>query len=146
MSLKFFLSMDEYKIYYKTLVKFRNEIKISFFNRTNLKVTIKSWKDGFEKAQLLFLLSESNNDSYILNQNSDYFKDKISEYIFYLLELNGEIQMKKLKISKIHYKDKNKAKEWRNNLIKMLHPDISFHAKTKEATEAINLIYKAMIK
>jgi hypothetical protein len=97
----------------------------------NLKITIKDFS----------IIRESKDIN-----NNNYFKSKEDEYIFYLVELDGELQQEKLKISLMHYKDRDKAKEWRDKLITMIHPDKSNHSNATKATEKINEIYKRMIK
>ena len=78
--------------------------------------------------------------------NSSYFRAKESEYIYYLVELYGEIQREKLGIQRILYKDKEKAKKWRNNIIKIVDPDRSTHPKATESAKKLHEIYKEMIK
>ena len=75
---------------------------------------------------------------------SHYFKSKEDEYIFYLLELEGSLQQEKLEIDIAHYKDKAKAKEWRNNLLALIHPDRSKHPQIENATAKLNDLYTRM--
>ena len=78
--------------------------------------------------------------------SSSYFQSLEDEYIFYLIELDGEIQQEKLKIDRTFYKDKTKAKNWRNSIIEVIHPDKSQHPNATKATEILNEIYTRMIK
>jgi hypothetical protein len=78
--------------------------------------------------------------------DSNYFKSKEDEYIFYLVELDGELQQEKLKIDLSLYKDKEKAKEWRDSIITVIHPDVSKHSNVNDATAKLNEIYKRMTK
>ena len=78
--------------------------------------------------------------------NHSRFKSKEDEYIFYLLDLDGEIQSKKLNIKPILYKDKIKAKKWRNNITKIINPNISKDRQAMEATKKLNNIYENMMK
>ena len=78
--------------------------------------------------------------------NEPYFKSKEDEYIFYLVELNGEIQQEKLNIKRILYRNKEKAKKWRNDIIKIIDPDRINHPKATQSAKVLNEIYKEMIK
>ncbi len=76
----------------------------------------------------------------------DYFNSKESEYIYYLIELDGEIRQKKLNITRILYKDKQKAKKWRDEVIKIIHPDKNSHPNATKSSKILNEIYEEMIK
>ncbi|NEW61704.1 hypothetical protein GSY74_10440 [Sulfurovum sp. bin170] len=78
--------------------------------------------------------------------NDNYFKSKEDEYIFYLLELNGEMQQKKLNIERILYKDRTKATKWRDDIIQIIDPDKSSHPKVTQSAKVLNKIYEEMIK
>jgi hypothetical protein len=117
------------------VVQFKTESTSLNFIETllnNLKITIKDFS--------------ISNESKVILSDSNYFKTKEDEYIFYLVELDGEMQQEKLKISRMHYADKEKAKKWRDELITMVHPDKSNHSNATKATKKINEIYKRMIK
>jgi len=117
------------------VVQFKTESTSLNFIETllnNLKITIKDFS--------------ISNESKVILSDSNYFKTKEDEYIFYLVELDGEMQQEKLKISRMHYADKEKAKKWRDEIITMIHPDINSHLNATKATEKINEIYKRMIK
>ena len=43
-----------------------------------------------------------------------YFKDETSKYIFFLVELEGKIQLDFLGVNPSHYSNKEKAKDWYN--------------------------------
>jgi len=81
-----------------------------------------------------------------ISHDSNYFKSKEDEYIFYLIELDGELQQDKLNIDLSLYKDKEKAKAWRNGIITVIHPDTSEHPNINNATAKLNEIYKRMTK
>ena len=85
-------------------------------------------------------------ESKVIANDSNYFKSKEDEYIFYLVELDGELQQEKLKIDLSLYKDKEKAKKWRNSIITVIHPDASSHPNVNDATAKLNEIYKRMTK
>lgn len=77
---------------------------------------------------------------------SNYFKDESSEIIYCILELQGEARVQKLGINRLHYVDKQYAREWKNKLIKVIHPDQCTHVNANEATIELNKLYGEMIK
>ncbi|WP_252178100.1 hypothetical protein [Endozoicomonas sp. 4G] len=77
---------------------------------------------------------------------SDYFLSEESELIYYLAVLTGEAQINALKIAPSFYKDKKKAKAWRNKIIKKINPEKSQHSDAKKATEVLNSLYERMLK
>jgi len=93
-------------------------------------------------------------DLYILKENETpqnlkdilYFKSLEDEYIYSLVELDGELRKEKLNIDISLYKNKEKAKEWRNNLMNIIHPDKSNHPNATKASEILNELYTNMIK
>lgn len=70
------------------------------------KVTARSWKILYEK----YILPKVQEDM--------YFKDEISKYIFYLVELNGKLQMDFLEVSYDLYTDEKKANKWYKQIVK----------------------------
>ena len=95
---------------------------------------------------LKFIQDFSIINSKSIANESNYFKSKADEYIFYLVELDGELQQEKLNIDLALYKDKAKAKEWRNKIITLIHPDTNNHPHVNDATAKLNEIYKRMTK
>ena len=75
-----------------------------------------------------------------------YFKSKANEYIYYLVELYGEVQKEKLNIKLVHYKSKEKAKKWRDNIIDIIHPNKSTHPDATKAYSVLDEIYREMLK
>lgn len=73
-----------------------------------------------------------------------YFKSKTAEYIFYLLELDGEARASKLNITASHYRRKNKARIWRENMMEILNE--GDHEYKAAAIKKLNEIYKDMIE
>jgi len=49
-------------------------------------------------------------------------------------------------IQQIFYKDKEKAKKWRDNIMTIIHPDRSTHPKAIKSAEILNEIYQDMMK
>ncbi|MDO4690572.1 MAG: hypothetical protein Q4A58_04685 [Fusobacterium sp.] len=73
-----------------------------------------------------------------------YFKDEISKYIFYLVELEGKKQLDFLGITYEHYCDKEIAEKWHKEMVKLIHPDICKHPKATEAMQTLEKLYKGM--
>ena len=70
-----------------------------------------------------------------------YFKDETSKYIFFLVELEGKIQLDFLGVNPSHYSNKEKAKDKIKNIIEK-----SEHSKADEAMASLEKLYKWMIK
>ena len=133
----------------KSLGKFRDVCKkIKEDVGENIKVTGRSWADLYKNIvsfrEIIEKISKDNKHHEKEN-TEEYFISKIDEYIFYLLELEGELRMKKLGINKSHFTNKKKAKQWRDKISKEIHPDKSDHEKSEEAMAKLNSIYEAMI-
>ena len=73
-----------------------------------------------------------------------YFKDEVSKYIFFLVELKGKPQLDFLGIDPSHYSNKEKAKNWYNKIKKII--EKSGHSKVDEAMVSLEKLYKGMAK
>ena len=115
-----------------------------------IKMGSNSWKGLYDKILSLKkinnIFEDDNGQAYYNNSNSDYFKSEADRYIFCLLELSGEERMKKLKIYKSLYINKEAAKEWYTNIVKSIHPDVCKCQRATEAMAELTSIYKKMIK
>ncbi len=133
----------------KSLGKFREVCKkIKEDVGENIKVTGRSWADLYKNIVSLREIIEKiskDNKPHEKENKEEYFISKVDEYIFYLLELEGELRMQKLGINKSHFTNKKKAKQWRDKISKEIHPDKSDHEKSEEAMAKLNSIYEAMI-
>lgn len=72
-----------------------------------------------------------------------YFKNKASKYIFYLVALEGKIQMDFLGIDKKNYGNRERAKIWYEKIKKKI--ENSKHQKLEEAIKNLDKLYKGMI-
>ena len=134
----------------KSLGKFMSVKKeISNDVGENIKITGRSWKDLFNNIikfkEVVQKINISNINTCNNEDTNEYFTSKANEYIFYLTELDGEIRMKKLGITKSHFSNKNKAKKWRDTISKEIHPDINNHPKSNIAMSKLNDMYSSMI-
>lgn len=85
-------------------------------------------------------------DSDINIESDKYFKSKQHRYIFTLTELDGENRAKILEITKELYHDKDKAKIWRDKIIKLIHPDICTIEGAEKAMAKLNELYSRMVE
>ncbi|MGL4911729.1 MAG: hypothetical protein ACRC3Y_04780 [Romboutsia sp.] len=89
---------------------------------------------------------EDGNKEEIENYNNPYFSSLANEYIYYLLELDGELRNKNLGIINNHFKNKKKAKEWKDKILKVIHPEVSRHPNSSEAIAELNSIYNKLLE
>lgn len=84
-----------------------------------------------------------------MEKNTDlmdvYFKTEQHKIIFALMYTDTSLRERLLGISKELYLDKERAKEWRNDILKKIHPDICKIAGADEAVKSINELYFRMI-
>ena len=136
----------------KTLGKF-NDLKKEIKNDVEEKVKIsgRSWDDVYKKIVDFRNITQKVGKeldikpSIKINDEDTYFTSKANEYIFYLTELDGEIRMKKLGVTKTHFTNKKKAKTWRDKISKEIHPDKNKSSKATDAMTKLNNMYSNMI-
>lgn len=75
---------------------------------------------------------------------ASYFNSLTDEYLFYLLELEGELRMKKLGITRQHFSNSKVAKQWYRSLAKMIHPDVCHHPNATLAMNQLTQLYREM--
>lgn len=75
-----------------------------------------------------------------------YFISKQHRYVFALVELDGENRAKLLEITRELYYDKNKAKAWRDKIIKLIHPDVCIIDGVEKAMAKVNELYSRMVE
>ena len=105
------------------------EAKIEIAKILNKKVIASSWHVLYDK--------------YVTEDL--YFKDKISKYVFFLVELEGKLQLDFLGITYEYYSNKKIAEKWHKEMIKLIHPDRCKHPKATEAMQVLEKLYKGMI-
>ena len=86
------------------------------------------------------------NKEEIENEKDKYFISKQHRYIFALVELDGTIRAKILGIAQELYHDKNKAKMWRDTLVKQIHPDVCSIDGAEAAVAKVNELYSRMVE
>ncbi len=72
-----------------------------------------------------------------------YFKNEEAKYIFYLVALEGKLQMDFLNIDIEHYENRERSKIWYEEIKKKIKD--SKHPKLEEAIKNLNRLYKGMI-
>jgi hypothetical protein len=109
-----------------------------------LKSTVKNLQQQLQKleAELVALRQPSTTAK---GTDSDYFISPEAEIIYSIIKLDGESRLKALGVNRTHYRDAKKAKEWRNNLARKVHPDKCFHPLAGQAIDEITAIYKNMV-
>lgn len=75
-----------------------------------------------------------------------YFKSPIHRFIFALVELDGESRQRILGINQELYNDKAKAKIWRDNIAKYIHPDDCKIEGAQDAMSKLNELYSRMVE
>ena len=107
----------------KYTVTYESGVKRTYSKMTK---TIKAWMDS--------------HNTY----SNPFFKDLASETIFYLLQMSGEERTDRLHITVMLYKDKSLARRWRDDLMKIVHPDNCKHPMAAQAAAEVTRIYKRM--
>lgn len=92
-------------------------------------------KENEEATRIVEKVKEKPSNEILNNDGdeSEYFKSKSDELIFYILELNGKNRNQKLGVMNEFYKDKVAAEKWRRNILLKIHPDICNNSKASEA-------------
>lgn len=127
---------------------------------SEVKLTLGSWEKLYEsinEVQKIILQSKKNSKNIVKkterkkkkkeqeNITELYFKSEDAEYIYYLIELKGEMQLEKLKVTKNCFTNKRSAKLWRDKIARIIHPDVCEHEHSKKACEALDTLYKEML-
>ncbi len=106
---------------------------------------------GYKKAEMVRILIDRLNKTPAKAEvesteyDDPFFKSAAAKAIFYLIYGSGTARTDALKITEELYTDAAKAREWRNNLMKLVHPDSCQHPQAGEAAKEITRIYKRMI-
>lgn len=128
----------------------RQEIQNNLSERIELKA--RGWEELWEAVQAIQKLSSNNfkesQESKVINTTDDnllYFKSKADKIIYALVELDEEYRLKALGVDRSHYRDSNKAKQWRNELAKIIHPDLCIHPKAALAINKLTELFENMV-
>ena len=129
----------------------RQRIQNSLGQRFSLKV--RSWQELLEAVQRLqSLVSDSSiqltqeiQAAVVSDEYSLYFNSEEARFIYALVELDGEQRLKELGVNKSYYRDFNKAKKWRNEVAKIIHPDVCKHPKATLAINKLTELFENMV-
>ena len=78
-----------------------------------------------------------------MNNQDLYFKNEETKYIFYLVALEGKIQLDFLNIDRWHYGNRERARNWYEEIKKKI--ENSKHLKLEEAIKNLNKLYRGMV-
>jgi hypothetical protein len=131
----------------------RQDIRNTLGNTLSLKA--RSWQNLWESIQsvqnlISEQLGQQNQENTTTNisisdEGSLYFKSEASRIIYALVELDQKYRLKELRVNQSYYQDADKAKQWRNELAKIIHPDICKHPKAALATSKLTELFENMV-
>lgn len=132
----------------KALGKFntvKKEIKDDLLDKVD--ISGRGWDELYSNVvQFKFIIENANKAMQSEREINSYFYSEGHEYIYYLVELNGDIKKNNLGINKNLYTNKKKAKEWKDRISKKIINEATDHPNLNRALEELNNIYQEMIK
>jgi len=102
------------------------------------------WASAKQRAERL--IKELSDDDTPDEPEIEYFKSEGDRIIYALVELNGTARQNALEVTLAQHSNKSAATEWRNNLAKVIHPDICPHRKAGEALVELAEMYEEMTR
>lgn len=146
-------NLEEFKELGKMLeIKYEVQEKLG----DRIKIRSRSWEELFSAIQQLKQLLNFQSSDTIPNDqlnlpskndsNIDYFKTRTDEIIYALIELKGKQRQEKLNITNFCYNNAQYAKKWRNDILKLIHPDKTKHPKAEEAVTLLQELYEGMVE
>lgn len=122
---------------------------------TRLQLKVRGWKNLLEVVEHLrsFTISSKaistlgfSKEINFYDGDSLYFKSEAARIIYALVKLDGDQRLQELKIDRSYYRDSEKAKKWRNEIAKLIHPDRCNHPQSAVATNKLSEIFNNMIR
>ena len=136
------------------MLEIKYKIQEKLGNR--IKIRSRSWEELFSATQQLkqllqLQLSKTVSDDQLNLQSKndndiEYFKTRTDEIIYALVELNGKQRKQKLNITSFCYNNPQYAKKWRNDIVKLIHPDKTKHPMAEKAMTLLQELYEGMVK
>lgn len=121
--------------------------EINDFCNQSIIIKTNSWEKFYIAIDNIKKICNLNNAVEQVEICDDlYFKGIAEKYIFFLLELDGKQRLDKLCVNRLHYAKKEIANKWRNDIAKIIHPDICHHPNAEKAMSELNDMYKEMIE
>ncbi|MEN0067123.1 MAG: hypothetical protein AAGA48_33640 [Myxococcota bacterium] len=102
-----------------------------------LRIRARGWKD---LLRLLFDLRSG------LQLDGEFYVSREAEVIHALLHLNGELKERALGLSLRHFSNVKLAREWRDEMALLVHPDRCHRPDAAKAMAAVQRIYNRMIR
>ena len=98
--------------------------------------------ESLKKISTLFPpISTSNGNSY----SSDlFFKSETEKYLYGLTEVDGASRIKLLGIRDEFYSNSSAARNWRDHIIHLIHPDSNPHPSANKAASKLSELYENM--
>jgi hypothetical protein len=152
MSLEWLAAQDiEQLKAYGSFQSVRQQIDESLEGKFELKA--RGWQDLLAAVSTLrkllinsgAVLSSPKHTDLEQKSTSEYFTSEESRLIYALLYLDAELRAKELGIQKLHFRDKEVAKTWRNEISKKIHPDMCPHPNAADAIAKLNELYERMV-
>lgn len=118
---------------------------------SRLQIKSRGWKDLNEVLEILRVINSATGGpkdlltERIVQQDIAYFKSETDRLIYALIELSGEAQLKALGINKSHFRDSHKAKQLRNSIVHLIHPDKCNHPKAKDAMTKLTKLFNEVV-
>lgn len=106
-----------------------------------IKITSASWSGLYDRICIFRDMIQALE----VGNKFDYFKSEEDEIIFYVLEMDGKKRSDKLGITRKCFMDKEEARKWKNNILKIIHPDKINNKYATDAVAEINQLYKEMV-
>lgn len=103
-----------------------------------IQIKVTSYEDLLEYIKVL-------RCKWIDFQDDEFFKSQESKYLFCLTEVDGKRRNEAIGLTDDLYDDKDKAKKWYRNIVKIIRPDIKHDDKTKKAFNELNKLYKTIM-
>ncbi|HEY9828806.1 MAG TPA: hypothetical protein V6D19_25585 [Stenomitos sp.] len=111
----------------------------------SIQIKARGWKDLLKIIEKIKSLNNCELDKSTNNSSNLYFISDATRYIYSLVELDGEFQLKELGINRTHFRDKSKAKQLRNTIAHEIHPDKCNHPKASDAMDELNNLFKEVL-
>ena len=126
--------------------------KLKFYTLTEAEHAVRALCQGKEMLAVndgkttKYLSRRSLGDSVPASgrHGDDYFVSHQARLIYALVELEGEGRQRALGLTPAHYRSPEMARQWRNDVAKLIHPDVCHHPKAHAAADELENVYREM--
>ena len=98
--------------------------------------------ESLRQISTLFLTPNTSNGSSSFDDL--FFKSETERYLFGLTEVDGAKRMKLLGIKDEFYSNSGAAKNWRDHILHLIHPDSNPHPSSNKAVSKLTELYENM--